>query len=156
MTPAGDVSLREVLGGDIPIFYKQQLEPEGTEMAAFPPRAREEHAAHWKKVLSDTSTVNRTIVAGGRVAGNVVSWVQDGHREIGYWLGKEFWGRGIATAALALFLEVVTERPLQAWVAEHNQGSLRVLEKVGFAIASQQPEPDTGAIRYVVMELTSG
>jgi RimJ/RimL family protein N-acetyltransferase len=156
MTPAGDVSLRDVLAEDISTFYEQQLEPEGTEMAAFPPRAREEHAAHWQKVLSDPTTVNRTIVTGGRVAGNVVSWIQDGHRELGYWLGKEYWGRGIATAALTLFLDVVTERPLQAWVAAHNRGSLRVLEKVGFTVAPEQPEPDTGATRYVVMELSDG
>ena len=152
MTPGGDVSLREVLLEDIPIFFGQQLEPEGTVMAAFPPRAREEHAAHWTKVLADTTTVNRTIVADGHVAGNVVSWVQDGHREIGYWLGKAYWGRGIATVALTLFLDIVTERPLQAWVAEHNLGSLRVLEKVGFTVAPEQPEPDTGATRYIVME----
>lgn len=156
MTPGGDVSLREVLPEDIPIFYEQQLEPEGTEMAAFPPRPREEHATHWIKVLSDVTTVNRTIVADGHVAGNAVSWTQEGHREIGYWLGKEFWGRGIATAALTLFLDVVTERPLHAWVAEHNRGSLRVLEKVGFTVAPEQPEPDTGATRYVVMELSDG
>ena len=156
MTPGGDVSLREVLPEDIPIFYEQQLEPEGTEMAAVPPRAREEHAAHWQKVLSDATTVNRTIVADGRVAGNVVSWTQDGHREIGYWLGKAYWGRGIATTALSLFVGVVAERPLQAWVAEHNLGSLRVLEKVGFTTASEQPTPDTGATRYIVMELSDG
>lgn len=156
MTDAPYVSLREVSASDIEIFYEQQLDPEATVMAAFPPRGRDEHAAHWHRVLSDGTVVNRTIVVDGEVAGNVVCWVQDGHHEVGYWLGKEHWGRGIATAAVALFLDVVSERPLYAWVAKHNRGSIRVLEKVGFRVAANQPTPDTGDTRYIVMELADG
>jgi RimJ/RimL family protein N-acetyltransferase len=63
----------------------------------------------------------------------VVSWTQDGVREVGYWIGKAYWGKGIATAALAEFLAVEPTRPLYAHVARHNLGSVRVLEKCGFA-----------------------
>ena len=77
--------------------------------------------------------VLRTIVVDGEVAGNVVSWKEAaGRRLVGYWVGREFWGHGIATAALALFLNQVTERPLHAYVATSNVGSIRVLEKCGF------------------------
>jgi RimJ/RimL family protein N-acetyltransferase len=41
-------------------------------------------------------------------------------------------GLGVATAALASFLTLLLERPLCAHVAEHNAGSVRVLEKCGF------------------------
>ena len=58
--------------------------------------------------------------------------------EIGYWLGEPFWGRGIATRALAEFLQVVTERPLRAHVAMHNIGSMRVLEKCGFVRENEE------------------
>ena len=152
MTTAPEVSLRAVTPGDVAIFYEQQLDPAAAEMAAFPPRDRDEHSAHWDRIRADGSVLLRTIVAEGEVAGNVVTWVQDGHHEIGYWLGREYWGRGIATAALSLFVALVTERPLYAWVAEHNGGSIRVLEKVGFTVSPDQPEPEPGGVRYVVME----
>ena len=41
---------------------------------------------------------------------------------VGYWIGRRDWGRGIATRALALFLERVTTRPLYAFVAVNNVG----------------------------------
>jgi len=47
-------------------------------------------------------------------------------------LGKEFWGKGIGTVALKLFLMEVKKRPLFAHVAFDNIGSIRVLEKCGF------------------------
>ena len=94
-------------------------------MAAFPSRDKEAHFAHWSKIRKDETLVKRTIVADGEVAGNIGSWVQDGQREVGYWIGKPYWGRGIATAALRAFLEQVQERPLYGWVAHHKLGSWR-------------------------------
>ena len=61
-----------------------------------------------------------------------MSWEMEGEREVGYWLGKEFWGKGIATQALAEYVNIVQTRPLMAHVARHNVGSRRVLEKCGF------------------------
>ncbi|CAN5669361.1 GNAT family N-acetyltransferase [soil metagenome] len=151
--PAGEgVTLRDVTEDDVAIFFRHQLDPEATGMAAFPARDREAHKAHWDKILGAESVVTKTIVDGG-VAGNVVSWVQDGHREIGYWIGKEHWGKGIATEAVARFLDLVTDRPLYAWVAEHNIGSIRVLEKCGFTFSGDQPQPQADEVRHVVMEL---
>jgi len=71
------------------------------------------------------------------VAGNVVSWGQSGERAIGYWIGKEYWGKGIATKALSEFLRVLKTRPLYAHVAKHNIASLQVLKKCGFTISGE-------------------
>ena len=60
-----------------------------------------------------------------------------GEREVGYWLGKEFWGKGIATKALAEFLKIIETRPLYAHVAKHNIGSRRILEKCGFTVIGE-------------------
>ncbi len=68
------------------------------------------------------------------MAGNVLCWGPPEERDVGYWLGREFWGRGIATRALAALLVEVDERPLYAHVARHNIGSRRVLEKCGFVV----------------------
>ena len=49
-------------------------------------------------------------------------------------IGRQYWGKGVATTALAAFLHHVQARPLYAHVAKHNRASLRVLEKCGFTI----------------------
>ena len=61
-------------------------------------------------------------------------FVADGQTEITYWIDRAAWGRGIATQALALLLELVPVRPLHARVASDNVGSMRVLRKSGFTI----------------------
>jgi RimJ/RimL family protein N-acetyltransferase len=109
-------------------------------MALFPARERGAFDAHWRKILSDDSLVARAIEVDGEVAGNVGSWEQDGRQLVGYWLGREFWGRGLATAALAEFVEELEVRPLHAWVASSNLGSIRVLEKCGFVQVSSRAE----------------
>ena len=129
---AGNVRLRAVSESDLLIFYEQQLDPAATRMAAFPAREREAHMAHWHKIQAQAGVINRTILFDEQVAGNIVSWDQAGKRELGYWLGRQYWGQGIATRALALFLAQVSARPLYAHVAKHNLASQRVLQKCGF------------------------
>ena len=92
--------------------------------------------AHWARILRDERNVLRTVELEGQPAGNIGSWEQDGERLVGYWIGREHWGRGVATAALTAFLEVVRTRPLHAHVATANPASIRVLEKCGFKRAS--------------------
>lgn len=130
-----DVRLRDVQSADLPVFFEQQLDADATAMAAFPSRDRAAFDAHWAtNVLGNPAAVTQTVLADGQVAGYIGSWPQDGARLVGYWIGKEHWGKGVATRALAAFLQLVTERPLHAHVAEHNVGSIRVLEKCGFSL----------------------
>ncbi len=130
-----DVRLREVEPADLDIFYEQQLDAAATRMAAFPSRDRAAFDNHWAtNILGSPDAVIQTILTDGQVAGNVGSWPQDGARLVGYWIGREYWGKGIATRALAAFLNLLTERPLYAHVASHNIGSIRVLEKCGFSV----------------------
>lgn len=137
--------LRDVVEADLDVFYEQQADPEAAAMAVFPSRDREAFDAHWRRVLANDSLVKRTIVADGRVAGNMLSWEQDGRRLVGYWVGREYWGRGLATQALAEFVEELRERPLHAWVATSNAGSIRVLEKCGFVEVDRRAEHDEHA-----------
>ena len=126
------VSLRLIEKSDLLTLFQHQREPEGNAMAAFPPRERDAFEAHWEKILSDEDIDVRAILEKGEVAGNVLSWTSDGRRFVGYWLGKDFWGRGIATKALIQFLDIATSRPLYAHVSKSNAGSIRVLQKCGF------------------------
>lgn len=136
----GDVLLRDMTEADFPIFFEHQLDPEANEMAGFPARNREASMAHWKRNLADESIIKKTVLFNGAVAGNVESWEQDGEREVGYWLGREYWGKGIATRALSAFLDYVEERPLYAYVVKHNVASIRVLEKCGFSMHREEAE----------------
>jgi len=135
--PNNDVQLRDVIETDLPIFFEQQSDPESTEMAAFPSRSREGFMSHWAKLIADDSVLVKTIVFDGQVAGNIVCFEQLGEREVGYWLGKQYWGKGIATQALEEFLKQIKTRPLYAHVAKHNIGSRRVLEKCGFTVSGE-------------------
>jgi RimJ/RimL family protein N-acetyltransferase len=140
-----DMRLRDIEPTDLPIFYEQQLDAHATRMAAFPARDRAAFDAHWAtNVLGNPAAVKQTILADGRVAGHIGSWPQVGVRFVGYWLGKEHWGKGVATRALTEFLHLVTERPLYAHVATHNAASIRVLEKCGFCVAHEESVGDVG------------
>lgn len=135
------ISLRDVRDADLPIFFEHQLDPEAQAMAAFTakdPSDRAAFMAHWRRILADPTVINRTIIVDDQVAGSVASYLDDGHPEVTYWLGRGFWGRGVATRALAEFLASVNQtRPIYARAAKDNLGSLRVLEKCGFRVIGE-------------------
>ena len=133
-----EVLLRDVTAADLPTLFEQQFDPIANEMAAFAARDRDAFMAHWTRILADGTAAKRTILFGGRVAGYVVCFERFGEREIGYWIGREYWGRGIATRAVSEFLRHVTARPLIARVAKSNIASIRVVEKCGFTVAREE------------------
>jgi len=77
----------------------------------------------------------------GRVIGVVdlirVDW-KNKNAELGYWLGKKYWGRGLTTEAVKLMLKFAFERlklhMVYATLFEENIASRRVLEKAGFKL----------------------
>lgn len=141
--------LRDVIEDDLPIFFEHQCDPEAHRMAGFRPREHDAFMLHWRtKVLADPAARKRTIVVEGRVAGNIGSWDDDGKRFVGYWIGREFWGRGIATAALSEFSCEESTRPLYAHVAVQNVGSIRVLQKCGFRQVGDLQSPSDGVGEY--------
>ena len=158
-TSSGDVLLRDVTEADLPTFYEHQLDPDACMMAAFVSRDRETFMSHWTKILRDESAIARTILQDGHVAGNVVSFEANGKPLVGYWIGKEFWGKGVATRALTEFLREVRTRPIYAHVAKHNVGSIRVLEKCGFTICGEEkgaPDASGAEVEEVVLRLGGG
>jgi RimJ/RimL family protein N-acetyltransferase len=135
-----DVRLREVQEADIAIFCANERDPVARQMAAFTtaePLDDDACRARWGRVLANPEGIVRTIVVGGEVAGSVLSYVLDGEREVSYWLGREWWGRGIARAALRQFLDIERTRPLHGRVAHDNPASLRVLLACGFVVCGQ-------------------
>ena len=146
------VRLRDVEPDDLPIFYEQQLDPDATRMAAFPSRDRASFDAHWERnILGNPDAIAQTILVDDEVAGNIGSWTQEGVRLVGYWIGKEYWGKGIATRALSAFLHQVTHRPLYAHVVKHNIGSIRVLAKCGFSLEQSVEVGNDGVVELVLV-----
>jgi RimJ/RimL family protein N-acetyltransferase len=136
-----ELLLRDVVNDDLPIFFAQQVNKEANHMAAFTakdPTNQEAFTAHWHRILADATVIIKTIVFDGQVAGSVSSYEDEGKPEVTYWLGKEYWGKGIATWALQAFLAHTNKRrPIYARVAKDNLGSRRVLEKCGFTVINE-------------------
>lgn len=131
------VTLRPVREDDVGVFFENQLDEGARRMAAFGrenPLDREGFLEHWEAIRADDANVLRTVVADGRVAGHVGQHWWRGDPVVGYWIGREFWGDGVATRALRALLAEVTVRPLHAGVVVDNLASLRVLERCGFRV----------------------
>ena len=129
------VALRPVEEGDLDALFGQMRDPESVWMAAFTAADPEDRAAfdaHMARVLSALDITHRAVTCDGRLAGSIASFPADGQTEVTYWIDRPSWGKGIATQALALLLDLVTTRPLHARAASDNAGSLRVLHKCGF------------------------
>ena len=137
-TLPGTGLLRDVTLEDLSTFFLQQLDESANYMAAFTAKNPSDKAAflaHWARILGDKTIIKKTILWQGQVAGHISRFEQFGNSEVSYWLGKPFWGQGIATWALAEFLHLVTVRPLYARAVSDNFASRRVLEKCGFTIS---------------------
>lgn len=133
--------LREVRDEDLPVLFEQWADPVAAHMAAFTPSDhmdREAFERRWSRLRADETVIARAIVVDGELAGTISSWGDPGERELTYWIGRAYWGKGIATAALEAFLGVDPSRPLGARVASDNVASRRVLEKCGFRITGTE------------------
>lgn len=130
-----DVRLRPVTEDDLDSLFRLESDIEGADMIAFLPRDPGDRAAfdaHWARIGTDPEVLTRVIEADGAFAGYAVSFLTNGERQVGYWIARELWGRGIGTAALAALVGELPERPLWGSTAGDNLGSQRVLENIGF------------------------
>lgn len=97
---------------------------------------------HASTTLSETVFA---IVVNGNAVGSVGLVAKDDvyrkSMEIGYWLGEEFWGRGIVTEAVGVVSNYGFDRfdivRLYADVFEWNNASVRVLEKNGYVFEAR-------------------
>lgn len=132
--------LRNVIEDDLPIFFKHQQDSEANQMAAFTSKDPDDwnsFAEHWNKIFTNKNIIKQTIIVENTVVGHVAHFKQFGEPEVSYWIGREYWGKGIATNALRVFLKQVPIRPLYARAAKDNAGSLKVLKRCGFTITGE-------------------
>jgi RimJ/RimL family protein N-acetyltransferase len=152
-------ALREVRDGDLAVLFAQWADPVAAHMAAFTAPDHMDRSAferRWSRQRADETVIARVIVVDGEVAGTIGSWGGPDEREVTYWIGRSYWGRGIATGALKAFLTVDRSRPLHARVAYDNDASRRVLEKCGFRVIATErsfAEARSGEIDEFVLRL---
>ncbi len=133
--------LRSVRNSDLPIFFSHQQDPVAVHMAAFTSKDSTDRAAfdaHWRKIMEDATITMKTIAFDDEVAGHIASFELDGKPNVTYWIGREHWGKGLATWALTEFLKEVGTRPMYAGAAKDNIASLRVLKKCGFKVMREE------------------
>ena len=132
-----DVQLRRVETADLALFFEHHLEVRPLPASASASERDARKAVfldRWAQMLSDDEVVARTIVWNGEVAGYIARFIQREKPSVATWLGRSYWGKGIATRAAQAFLAQIEERPLYARVAYDNLASLQILRKIGFEI----------------------
>lgn len=130
-----DIKLRPSVVADINNFFEYQLDTEANYLAAFTAKDPTDKTAYLEKYtkLLYNPTVNmQTIIVDSNVVGTVTKFEINDEAEVAFWIDKPFWGKGIATKALNIFLEIETKRPIFAHAAFDNFGSQKVLEQCGF------------------------
>jgi RimJ/RimL family protein N-acetyltransferase len=133
--------LRELLEADLDTLFEFEQDEVANYMAAFvadDPSDKEAFLAHWAKIMANPNVINRTIEVDGKIAGSIACFEMFEQRQVGYRLGREFWGKGIATRALTEFLKEIPERPLYGRCVKDNFGSRRVLEKCSFKLIGEE------------------
>lgn len=145
-----NIQLRDMTLDDLSWFYEFQCDPESNKLAAVYPRSEADFQGHWRSAFEDDAVVAKAIVDDSGPLGTISCFSCDGQNSIGYWIGRPFWGQGIASTALRLLLDIEKRRPLFARVAKENGASLRVLQKCGFEITGYEFSPGTN--RYVECE----
>jgi RimJ/RimL family protein N-acetyltransferase len=131
------IALRPVADADLDALFDQMRDPESVWMAAFTPADPDDRTAfdaHMAKVRSSPDITLHAITCDGQLVGSVASFVFDGETDITYWIDRAAWGRGIASRALELLMDLVPIRPLYARAASDNVASLKVLQKSDFKI----------------------
>ena len=131
------IALRPVEDTDLGALFEQMRDPESIRMAAFTtddPDDRAAFDAHMARVRFSPGITHRAVTCDGQLVGSAACFVIDGETEVNYWIDRAAWGRGIASRALHLLMDLVPARPLYARAASDNAGSLRVLQKAGFEI----------------------
>jgi RimJ/RimL family protein N-acetyltransferase len=155
---ATTVLLRPVERKDLLTMFELEIDAESNAMAGTKPRTREAFFAAWERNLVNPEIHARVIeLVGARgeergaVVGTIARFQVDGQNHIGYWIARAHWGQGIASRALAAFLDVEPRRPLHATAATNNTRSLRILEKCGFVLVSVRTERETE--RFLAREM---
>lgn len=150
----GSFKLREWQSGDEPSLVRHANNRKIwiNLRDAFPQPYTMEDAVHWvNRAGNDEPLTNFAIVVDGEAAGGIGIVLQSDvfrrSAEIGYWLGEDYWGRGIVTQAVREVTEYAFSKfdlcRIYAGVFEWNPASMKVLEKCGYQLEARMKKAIT-------------
>ena len=144
--------MREVRDEDLPLLFEQWADPLAVHMAAFTApdhMDRDAFERRWSRLRADETVLARVIDVDDDVVGTIGSWGDSREREVTYWIGRSYWGKGIATDALKAFLAIDRSRPLGRTVVvrqSRQEESVvlrsRCLSPIAFGLPSRSPQAD--------------
>ncbi len=144
---AMNIYLKDVSEQDLSLLFEFQNDPIANNMADVPAREQAAFYRHWQQnIFANDQAIAIGIWHDNVLVGHLVSWINDELatenepevRLIGYWIGRKYWGQGIATQALKLFLQQYITSPVYAYIDTQNQGSLKVAQANGFVDVTPQ------------------
>jgi len=102
-----------------------------------------------KEEAEEGNRAERGIYVDGMLVGGALHFPgEDGHQEIGYFIGEDHWGKGYATKAAQAVIKLAREQGFRGkLIAQHakdNPASGRVLEKVGFTVVGEGVSKSAG------------
>jgi RimJ/RimL family protein N-acetyltransferase len=138
--------LRPITDEDIEAYFNIMNDESVAVMAGTVPHpvtlewARERITSR-RKLEEEGKLAQRGLYRDGVLVGDAAYFFRDGDIEIGYAIGKDYRGQGLATEAARLAIDLVRSHglvgPIHAGYAQDNPASGRVLEKVGFVHAGE-------------------
>jgi RimJ/RimL family protein N-acetyltransferase len=139
------IYLREIDENDIVsiVKYANNVKISGFMRDAFPFPYTIDDAANWLGVVNENIPKRSFAIANDNefIGAIGIEPCRDVNRytgEIGYWIAEPFWGKGIATEAIKIFVKYIFNNydllKIFAHVFSSNQASTRVLEKAGFRL----------------------
>ncbi|WP_064196140.1 MULTISPECIES: GNAT family N-acetyltransferase [Emticicia] len=98
-----------------------------------------EDAGAWVRMATDSEETFAIVIDNEAVGGIGILLKEDIYQknaEIGYWLGEDYWGKGIISSAIPKIVDYTFKKydihRIYAGVFEYNLASMRALEKAGF------------------------
>lgn len=142
------VALRTIEQGDLEFLQRGVNDSEiRRSIGNSTPYNRDQERDFFENVVCDSETVQLLVVSEGTPVGTIGLAPIDreaGVAEVGYWIVPERWGEGIGTEATELIVGYAFDQlrlhKVTARTYGFNEGSKRLLEKVGFAEEGRQRE----------------
>lgn len=144
------ITLENRTAESVRTYFEQANRPEIKALLPQKAKTVEEALADYEKtLLPNAGSYGRTIYADGRYVGDVWCYCIDPIEEPNCMLSfcifdPAYWSKGIASAAVCQFIQTITAKfqlkTIGAFAFSHNYASIRVLEKVGFAVVEEFEE----------------
>ena len=132
------IELRDPVAADVLVFFVHRQEPEALRMASFPSRDRTVFTAHWTKTAADPP--QRFGKPSSPTAASPATWPAScaaTRARSATGSARSSGEKESPPAPSRPFLGDESRRPLWARVAKSNPGSVRVVQKCGFAITAE-------------------